>query len=62
MTVPLLIEALSLLFNASLNPGGDVVTQLAHGLILRRGQAAVILRRLRTGEGLPAAAVSAAHR
>lgn len=44
--LPLLIEALVLLFNTGLDPGSDIIAQLGQGLILRRGQAAVILWRL----------------
>lgn len=42
-SVPLLVEALALLLDASLNPGCDIVTELSQGLVLRSGQAAVVL-------------------
>jgi len=51
-----------LLFDARLDPGGDVVAQLVQGPVLRRGQAAAVLRRLGTGEGLEPAAPGAARR
>lgn len=59
--VPLLIEALALLFNASLDPGCDVVTQLGQGLILRRGKTTFVLWCLRTWEGLEPAASGTTH-
>lgn len=59
--VPLLTEILALLFDSGLNPGRDVIAQLGEGVVPRRGQPAVILRRLRAGEGLEAAALGATH-
>lgn len=44
--VPLLVEALALLLNAGLNPGRDIVTELGQSLVLRSGQAAVVLWRV----------------
>lgn len=59
--VPLLIEALALLLNAGLDPGRDIVTELGQGLVLRGSQAAVVLWRVWTGEGLEVAALGATH-
>lgn len=60
--LPLLIEALALLLlDPGLDPGCHVVTQLGQRLVLRRGQAAVVLRRLRAREGLELAALGATH-
>lgn len=59
--VPQLTEILALLFDSALDPGCDIIAQLGEGVILRRGQAAFILRRLRAGEGLEAAALGATH-
>lgn len=44
--VPLLVEALALLLDAGLDPGRHIVTELGQGLVLRGGQAAVVLRRV----------------
>ena len=44
-----MVEALPLLLDAGLDPGGDVVTELGHGVALGRGLPAVVL-----GRGLPA--------
>ncbi|KAF3853253.1 hypothetical protein F7725_013941 [Dissostichus mawsoni] len=48
----------ALLLDAALNPGCDVITQLVQRPFLRRGQTAVVLRRLRTRHGLQLAALS----
>lgn len=59
--IPLLIEALPLLFYTGFESGGDVIAQFVEGLVLRRGQTAVILWRLRTRVGFEVAALGAAH-
>lgn len=44
--VPLLVEALALLLDAGLDPGRHIVAELGQGLVLRSGQAAVVLWRV----------------